>query len=211
MEGGAGDDIYKVDAITDVAIEAAGGGHDTVQSTVGFVLGTDVEDLTLLGIAGVKAAGDDGNNVLTGNAGANLMVGFLGDDRLLGLAGSDILDAGGDDDYLDGGLSNDILDGGAGADTLIGGLGDDSLRGGADADVFIFTAGKDVISDFQLGVDELRIASSFWGAHATASSLLAQHATMAVNGVILTFGTTTTISLAGVTDLAALANDILMG
>jgi Ca2+-binding RTX toxin-like protein len=39
MVGGAGDDTYLVDAVGDSVIEAAGGGHDTVRSTIDLTLG----------------------------------------------------------------------------------------------------------------------------------------------------------------------------
>ena len=45
MTGGAGNDTYVVDNAGDVVTEAAGGGTDTVESSITFTLGAEVENL----------------------------------------------------------------------------------------------------------------------------------------------------------------------
>lgn len=100
LTGGAGDDLYLVDSAGDVVNEVAGGGLDTIESTVSLVLAGNVENLRLMG----GALNGDGNtlaNLLSGTAGAN---------------------------RLRGGGGNDFLDGGEGADTLAGGHGADTYR-----------------------------------------------------------------------------------
>jgi Ca2+-binding RTX toxin-like protein len=131
MIGGAGDDTYNVDSSGDFVVEAASGGADTVIATITYVLGANVENLTLGGTAAINATGNALANVLTGNSGNN------------GLSG------------LDG---NDTLRGGDGKDTLTGGVGSDSMTGGAGADMFVFAAGAsgqstgwDVVTDFTKG------------------------------------------------------------
>lgn len=99
MRGGQGADRYFVESASDVVIENAGEGHDTVYSTVTFSLSDNVEDLVLL----EGAVQGTGNNLENG------------------IWGSDI------NNILDGNAGNDTLDGGVGADTLIGGLGDDTF------------------------------------------------------------------------------------
>ncbi|MGO6944871.1 calcium-binding protein, partial [Rhizobium johnstonii] len=47
MSGGMGDDVYVVDIATDIVIENANEGTDTVQTAlVGYTLGNNVENLT---------------------------------------------------------------------------------------------------------------------------------------------------------------------
>ena len=106
MTGGVGDDVYVVDTAGDVVTEAAGQGTDTVQASISYALGANVENLTLTGTA-ADGTGNGLDNVITGDA---------ADNHLYGLAGNDTL-AGGD--------GNDVLDGGTGADAMAGGMGDD--------------------------------------------------------------------------------------
>lgn len=61
--------------------------------------------------------------------------------------------------------SDDVMLGGAGNDTITGGGGNDTMSGGPGADVFVFaTPGfggdVDVITDFEPGVDRVRLPSS---------------------------------------------------
>ena len=97
LTGGAGNDTYVVDNIGDVVTEAAGQGTDTVQSSIDYTLGTNVENLTLTGAAFI-GTGNDGANVITGNAGINVLFGLGGDDTLV---------SGGGADAMIGGLGND--------------------------------------------------------------------------------------------------------
>ncbi|AJE21032.1 Rhizobiocin/RTX toxin and hemolysin-type calcium binding protein [Azotobacter chroococcum NCIMB 8003] len=108
MAGGEGNDTYVVDNALDVVVEELDGGVDTVESKVSYVLGDNLENLSLLGAANL-----DG----TGNALDNQVVGNDGDNRLLGLEGNDV---------LVGNYGNDLLDGGAGDDTMLGGIGNDT-------------------------------------------------------------------------------------
>ncbi len=128
--------------------------------------------------------GDD--NLLNDNTG-RIFYGNQGSDTILGGGGNDTLFGGQDDDFLEAGGGNSILFGNFGNDTLIGGPGNDSLYGGAGNDVVIGGSGnsivsgdkgldtltgsgsanqfilassgadQDVITDFQPGIDKMRL------------------------------------------------------
>lgn len=102
LAGGAGDDIYVRDTAGDQLIEALGAGLDTEVSTVSTsLIGLEgIENLELAGVA-QEGEGNDGDNLLTGNASANTLRGGKGKDTLIGGAGSDVLIGGdGDDVYV---------------------------------------------------------------------------------------------------------------
>ncbi len=91
MAGDTGNDTYIVDNLGDVVSETSTlvGEIDSVQSSVTFTLGANVENLTLTGSANLYGYGNNLNNVLTGNAGDNILDGMAGADTLDGGAGND--------------------------------------------------------------------------------------------------------------------------
>ena len=134
MEGGDGNDTYYVDNAKDVVIEQAGGGEDTVFSSISYTAATHVENVTLTGSANIFAAGNNSNNILTGNEGRNRLNSGRGNDTVYGMGGNDNLNGGEGNDYLDGGNGNDVINGDTGDDILVGGNGKDVLKGGAGND-----------------------------------------------------------------------------
>ena len=125
--GGAGDDIYYVDSIADVVIEAENEGTDLVISSAqSHNLAEYVENLTLIGSLNSTGVGNGLNNILIGNDANNILSGNSGIDILYGGLGNDKLYGGTDNDTLYGGEGDDLLDGGTGADTMYGGKGDDT-------------------------------------------------------------------------------------
>ena len=91
MDGGAGNDNYYVDNINDVVIERGTSltEIDTVNASVSFTLGANIENLNLLNYDNINGIGNDRNNVITGNAGNNILDGGTGADTLIGGAGND--------------------------------------------------------------------------------------------------------------------------
>jgi Ca2+-binding RTX toxin-like protein len=91
MVGGAGGDGYFVDNALDVVTELANQGNDTVDASISYTLGANVENLELLGTARLAGTGNGLDNSITGNGAANVLQGGDGDDRLVGGGGKDTL------------------------------------------------------------------------------------------------------------------------
>jgi Ca2+-binding RTX toxin-like protein len=160
--GGVGNDVYTVDDIGDVVIELANEGTDTVSSSISYVLGANVERLTLTGAAAISGTGNDLANIITGNTGSNALFGLGGNDTLKGGDAADVLDGGDGNDALQGNAGEDVLTGGAGADRLDGGLGADTMRGGLDNDTYIVDeAGDIVLEALNEGMDSVQATISY--------------------------------------------------
>jgi Ca2+-binding RTX toxin-like protein len=118
LSGGAGNDTYVTDG-GDTITELAGGGTDTVRSSVTLALGAQLEHLILTGTTAINGTGNELGNQITGNAAANTLTGGLGNDVLNGTTGADrLLGGAGNDTFVtDGG---DIITelAGAGTDTV---------------------------------------------------------------------------------------------
>ena len=197
MEGGDGNDFYTVDTFVDdgrgsnddLVIERSGGGVDTVSASVGYRLPTEVEHLTLIGVA-MLGLGNSLANQIIGNALSNQLYGLEGDDTVLGNDGNDLLDGGAGNDVLVGGNGSDNLLGGDGADRLDGGIGADRLEGGAGDDIYIVDTFSDngVSSD-----DDFLIEAAGGGVDAVSSSVsyvlaaeienLTLTGTLSINGI----------------------------
>ncbi len=115
--------------------------------------GSNDVDFLVLGDGNDTARTGLDNDFVSGGAGNDRIILNRGDDVGLGGAGNDVLRG-------DGG--NDILDGGAGRDLLVGGGQADTLTGGEGADTFVFhgSAGSDVITDFEVGIDIISLRST---------------------------------------------------
>lgn len=166
MEGGAGNDSYTVDNIGDTVTELFNQGKDSVKSSISYLLGPDVENLTLTGSAAING---------TGNALANSIKGNNGNNVLLGLDGKD------------------IVNGGKGDDTVNGGTGKDKLTGGIGADKFVFdnigpSADRDDITDFVSGTDKIVLDKSVFTVFAAYASGAAITAADFVMGTAATNG-----------------------
>ncbi|MCJ2035345.1 putative Ig domain-containing protein [Methylobacterium sp. J-068] len=171
MTGGAGNDTYVVDNVGDRVVEAAGGGTDLVQTTLGaYTLPVNVEALVFTGTGDFTGTGNNLANTITGGGGTDVLDGGLGADTLIGGAGNDtyIVDNAGDRvvEAAGGGIDtvrtalayvlpaeveNLILTGTANRqgtgnaldNTITGNAGNNVLDGGAGADTLIGGAGND--------------------------------------------------------------------
>ncbi|OYD92880.1 hypothetical protein CDG76_19380 [Nostoc sp. 'Peltigera membranacea cyanobiont' 210A] len=149
FDGGVGNDTYTVDNLSDMITEGLDAGTDLVKSSVSWVLGNNLENLTLAGTGAINGTGNSLNNILTGNTGANILNGVDGNDSLFGSSGNDTLFGGFGDDLLAGGIGRDVLTGGTGRDSF--NLADTR------------TGGYDSIADFTVGDDTIFVSKVEFG------------------------------------------------
>lgn len=94
MQGDGGDDIYIVDDTDDRVVDSSG--HDTVRSSISYVLDDGIERLAAIGDQATTLTGNGLDNTIDAqaNGAANLLIGGAGDDIYLIGAGSghDIID-----------------------------------------------------------------------------------------------------------------------
>lgn len=159
LDGGAGNDLYRVYAADNVINESVSGGTDTIETTLSVNLALfdasgpamagalnvtgAVENVKLAGSMNVNITGNSLANVLTANAGANILKGMTGADTLNAGDGNDTLYAGATTSDT-GDSSIDMLYGGNGNDTLYAD-GCDQIYGDAGNDTLIVNAAKNNI------------------------------------------------------------------
>ncbi|PIG94249.1 FG-GAP repeat protein [Gloeocapsopsis sp. IPPAS B-1203] len=107
--GGVGNDVYIINNLGDIVVEAANAGIDTVRSSVRYTLPSNVENLTLVGNRNISGSGNGLDNRIIGNSGNNALLGGEGNDTLFGRAGNDTLNGEGGSDILFGGDGDDTL------------------------------------------------------------------------------------------------------
>ncbi|SNT36328.1 sulfatase-like hydrolase/transferase [Tropicimonas sediminicola] len=152
--------------------------------------------------------GSDVGDTLEGNRSSNLIEGGPGRDRLSGLGsddelrgqdGADVILGGNGWDKIFGGGGNDRLRGERGNDRLVGGEGDDILNGhagndrligGEHADTFVFAGdfGQDVVLDFELGLDIIRLDDAMWSNDLTSAQVIRRFSEVADGDTVFTFG-----------------------
>lgn len=223
VTAGAGDDTVSGLGGDDVLTGAVGSD---------LLLGNAGDDDLYGGSGADSLHGGQGNDALYGDVDADALYGGAGNDALTGGAGDDALSGGSGDDLLYGGIGNDLLDGGTGNDTLMGGAGDDTLDGGAGtdrlsgnvgddilsggggddtlfgddgSDVFAFGAssGADVIEDFSVGTDTIRVTAGLNGSGIeTSADMLSRITTLDDGSAQIDLGDGNTVTLSGVSGSA---------
>lgn len=140
LVGGAGNDMFKIDAI-DTVTESANEGVDTVVIGATYTLLVNFENLTLNGTSAANGTGNSADNVIAGNSAANTLDGLVGSDILAGQDGNDTLTNASGAGAMDGGTGTDTLNGGSAAEFFAGGMGNDSIQLGSGADIIAFNRG----------------------------------------------------------------------
>ena len=207
MTGNTGNDTYAIDSVSDVVIENANEGSDTVQSVVTYTLGANLENLTLMGTTAINGTGNSLDNVLIGNSAANVLAGGAGHDTYVVEAGDTVMEGatGGMDTVQSsvsftlganvenltlvgtatingtGNILNNTLVGNSAANVLNGGVGADSLAGGAGDDIYVVDHVRDVVTENQdEGTDLVRSSTTYTlGEHVENLTLIG---TSAING-----------------------------
>lgn len=156
--GGAGNDTYVVHK-GDKVIEAANQGVDKVVADYSYVLGTNLENLTLQSTVantyGMLGLGNNQDNVISGANGVN--------NKLYGRDGNDTISGGNRWDQISGGNGNDLIYGSSqwtvqndrvvfdsdpmqvSGDLLLGGLDNDTIYGDNGSDLLDGGIGKDTL------------------------------------------------------------------
>lgn len=133
LSGARGDDSYVVDNLSDLVVESANFGNDTVFATVTRTLEANVEHLIFQGSSVVNGTGNTLDNFVRGNAASNVLNGLTGNDTVAG------------------GFANDTLTGGAGLDTF---FFDTAANTNSNCDR---------ITDFNVAADTIQIDNADFG------------------------------------------------
>ena len=227
LRGGEGDDtVVGGDGRDSVFL---GNGNDLFADNT--QAGPNGADTVLAGSGNDTIGGGAGNDRFEGQDGNDLIFGRLGNDVLFGggqndtieggdgndtVAGSNGADRGflgnGNDRWFDNAqvqFGNDFVVGGNGDDWIQAGGGNDTLAGGAGADTFVLAANinDDVITDYDVGVDDLDINANLWNGPLDQARLDAL--TSVQNGnLVFDFENGDSLTLNGVSSTAGLLDDI---
>ena len=182
LMGLGGNDYYYVYNTTDVVIEAANGGSDSVAASVNYTLPADatVEVLNMLGF-GLSGTGSGGAETLISTGGPNTLIGLAGNDYYYVYSTADeVIEAanGGSDSVaasvnymLPAGNTVEVLNmvgagltgtGSGGAETLISTGGPNTLVGlGGDDSYYVYNTADVVIEAANGGYDSVLTSVSY--------------------------------------------------
>ena len=214
LTGGTGNDIYVVDNLGDLVTETSTivDEIDTVQSSITYTLGNNLENLTLTGTAAINGTGNGLNNLLTGNSAANTLIGGTGNDIYIVDNTGDIvtetstlateidtvqssvtytLKANIENLILTGTTAingtgntlNNAITGNDGKNTLNGGTGADTLIGGLGNDIYVVDNLGDLVTETSALITEIDTVQSSVTYTLTANvEMLTLTGTAAING-----------------------------
>lgn len=132
LVGGKGSDTYRLSSTSDTIKEVRGNPNDinSVEADFDYVLGDNLQNLSLLGNEDLTGEGNQLDNLLIGNEGNNNLTGLEGNDT------------------LNGGNGDDTLNGGPGADSMIGGLG---------SDLYMVNVPEDIVLELSTDPEEIDV------------------------------------------------------
>ena len=177
LTGGAGNDIYVVNNAGDTIVEAAGGGTDTIQTTLASLSlanYNNIEDLTFIGTGNFTGTGTTGSNTITGGAGndtlndggvggRDILIGGLGNDTYVVNNIGDVVTetATGGTDTIQTTLTNLSLTSYTNIENLTFiGTGNFTGTGDTGANTITGGAGNDVLSDGGVGGNDILIGGA---------------------------------------------------
>lgn len=179
-----------------------------------------VIDDTNGGMDWLNFAGMSGRLLVNMAAGGNIKVdgvnlarfggGAADFERLQAGDGADYLVGNGLSNSIFGGRGNDRIFGAAGNDILVGERGNDILAGGTGVDSFVFQrgCGHDRINDWVNNGDELQLDDAIWGGGKTIAQVVSTYGSVVSGAAVLAFDPTLSITIAGVSNLTSLWDDI---
>ena len=185
LMGGAGNDTFVVDNTADVIQDTFGTTSNSVDSSVSYSLGTNVNVLALTGTAALAATANGAGDTLISNSGVDTLTGGAGNDLIVVNNAADVLVNISASDTVESSVSyslpagvNNIqligtanlmargngaaqtLTGGQGADTLVAGTGAATLVAGSGNDTFVVNSSADLVEDTSTTTDDSVVSNS---------------------------------------------------
>jgi len=211
--GGAGNTTFVVNNTGDVVQDSSTTVNNTVQSSVNFVLPTNVNILVLTGTSALTGTANGGNDTLVSNTGVDTLIGGTGNDTfILNNVADVVIDTAGTATIVYAASANFTLPANVNTLTLLGtaaivatgNAGNDSITANTGADTLIAGNGNDtLVSGISAAVDSL--------VGGTGNDLFVVNATGDIVTVGGTHGTDTIQSSVSYTASANVANLTLIG
>jgi Ca2+-binding RTX toxin-like protein len=191
LYGGSGTNLLQADSGVDVLISE--GFNDTMHAG-----GSEGDYLYAYGSGLTEALGGNGNDVFVMQSSAAVARGGFGQDYFYMGAFNDSMSGGAGVDVLQGGGGTDTYDGGAGTDYLFLGSGSDTV-------VMNLQSGVDVVNDFNVTQDFLRLQGTGFTSFAQVQAATTDYGSFSV----ITVDANTAIWLIGVSPAQLTGSNVL--